>query len=326
MSWEWQNDQPAWNLSSPYQDLSGFQDAYAKIAAQQVGLGSGDRPGLVTRLNDVASQFKTQFKNLVGRDPTNDEINQFYQQSGGNVIANSPSGRSENNTTDVRNQIVQYVGDSFQQQAKDYATQQLTGQQGQANQLADMFRTQGRAAISSTEQNLMDYQQKLFEKLRPNLITSLDAQGLLDTGGLNQALAGAQQNLADNAQGYLIDANMHNEQGANQIAFGGASAPYYFQQNQIMQQPGYLQQAGQNALSSNNATYMDNLNYAHQLGLIQAQMKAQQELQPSFLRTFSQSTGQNLGANFNGPNWLSAINAGKTSTPLPGGMPPAPGG
>lgn len=297
----WNEDNQVWNLSNPYG--SAVAPAYDVLAKQQSSLGSNDRMGLVTRLTDVGNQFKTQFTNLVGRAPTSDEIGQFYRDSAGSIISNTQYGRSENDPTGVRNAIQAYTADNFQKAANDTATQKLTDQQGQANQLADMFRTQGNQAISSTEQSLLDYQQKLFERLRPNLITSLDAQGLLDTGGLNQALAGAQQNLATSAQGALLDAHMQNEQGANQIAFGGASAPYYFQQNQITQQPAFLQQMGQNAVGMNYNTYMNDLNYQHQISAMGYQSKLANDAKPSFLDTLGQSFATSLGTS--GGQWFS---------------------
>lgn len=287
-------------IDNPYADLSGFQAAYQPIWQQTVDLNSDsaqNRQIIAGRLGAVGDEFKNLFTNLVGRAPTNDELNQFFKESASQVVTNSANGlgRSEQDPTGVRNQVAQYVGDTFQKQAQDYATQQLQDQQGQANSLADLFRTQGNAAISSTEQSLLDYQSKLFDRLRPNLITSLQSQGLLNTGGMNEAIAGVQGDLANNASNYIAGLKLQNEQGANQIAFGGASAPYYYKQNLIASQPGQLQAAAQNALGANNQTFMSNLDYQHQLGMIQARMKAQQELQPSFLRTMGQSFADNFG-------------------------------
>lgn len=280
-----------------YTGLSGYQTAQQQLLqGQAASAGNNAAAGDITnRLHSVGDEFSNLFTNLVGRAPTDDELSQFFSQSGGSVIANSPLQRSETNPTDVRNQIAQYVGDTFQGAAKDYATQQLTAQQGQANSLADLFRTQGNSAISDTENSLLDYQTKLFNQIRPGLITSLQAQGLLNTGGMDEALAGQQADLANQGSQYIANLKLQNDQAANQISFGGASAPYYYQQGLISQQPGQLAAAGEGALAANTNTFMDNMNYQHQLGLIQAQAQAQQGLQPSFFRTLGQSFGTSMG-------------------------------
>lgn len=296
---------------SLYQQLQGVHSDSAQ-AEQQIG----------TRLNNVTDQFKSSFYNLVGRDPSQDEINTFLSQGAGNIIsqANGGTGRTEADSQNVLNQINQFVGQNFHKAAQDYATQQLQDQQTQANSLADLFRQQGSTAldkyttdtnqgINDTQNALLDYQSKLFDRLRPNLLTSLKAQGLLDTGGLNEAEAGVQGDLANNASQYIAGlkqqqtgniANLRliNEQGANQIAFGGAQAPYLYKQQQITGQPAYLEGQGNGAVNFNNGTYIDNLNYQHQLGLIGAQADAQQRLQPSFMRTLGQSTAQSMGNQF----------------------------
>lgn len=296
-----------------YNNLSGYQSAYQRLAEQQSSLGSNARADLDMRLNQVGSQFSTMFKNLVGRDANETELNQFFTESGGNIIYNSPLGRSEADTLNVRNQIGTYVGDTFQGAANDNAEQQLKGQQAEANSLADLFRTQGRQAISDTESGLLDYQQRLFERLRPNLITSLQAQGLLNTGALSQSIAGAQGDLATAAQGQLLDMRYQNEQGANAIAYGGASAPYMFKQQQIMNQPSMFQQSGADALNRAFQTYTQNLDFQQRSAMMNQQASLQRGMQPSFLQTLGQSAATSLGQNLNGPAWMQAASKSKSA-------------
>lgn len=256
-----------------------------------------------TVVQQNVNDFASQFENLVGRAPTQDEIGKFVSNY---VVPNTRNLTDPNSSQRQQGGsfINQFVGQNFQNAAKDYATQQLEGQQGEANRLADLYRTQGNNAISGIEQQLLDYQSKLFDKLRPNLLTSLKAQGLLDTGGLNEAIAGKQGDLANEASNYLAQLKYQNEMGANDIAFGGASAPYYYKQGIITQQPEQMFAQGQNALNFNNQMYMSNLDYAHQLGLIQAQ----QQNKPSFLT----SLGHNMLTGFsNAFNPLSATEAYK---------------
>lgn len=293
-------------IDNPYANLGGFQSAYQKLWEQAVGLNSDSataRQQIAGRLSDVGNQFKSLFQTLVGRSATDDELNKFYSESGGNIIANSPLGRSETDSLNVRNQIGTYVGDTFQNEANSYAEQQLQGQQGEANRLADLFRSQGRQAISDTEAGLLDYQQRLFERLRPNLITSLQAQGLLNTGALNESLAGAAQDLGTAAQGSLLDARLQNENQANAIAYGGQAAPYLFKQGQITAQPDYLRGQSTDALNRAFQTYTQNLNFAQQSALANQQAKLQRGLQPSFLNTLGQSFATQLGKS--GGQWFS---------------------
>lgn len=293
--------------TNPY-DITSNPDIYNQIMAAYNNQVSINRPGgsptpnaqdaknYTGLVNSAASQFASQFENLVGRAPTQDETNKFYTNF---IIPHSNDIGSSYGSTfnqQIDSNINQFVGENYQKAAQDYATQQLQGQQDQANSLADLFRTQGNQAISDTESSLLDYQSQLFDRLRPNLLTSLKAQGLLDTGGLNEALAGQQGDLANSAANYVAQLKLQNDQQANNIAFSGASAPYQYQQSQIMNQPGQLQAAGQNALGITTNTLMDNLNYQHQLGLIQAQTNAQSSLQPSFLRTLGQSFGNSMGS------------------------------
>jgi hypothetical protein len=296
--------------------LSGYNTAYQQLLKQQQSLGSNATADLHNRLNAVGTQFTQLWTNLVGRAPTPDELDAFYSTNAGNIIANSANGtaRSETDPTNVRNQIAQYVGDTGQRAAQDYATQQLEAQQAKANELADLFRTQGRKAISDTEAGLLDYQNRLFERLRPNLLTSLQAQGLLNTGGMNEAFAGKAKDLSDQGQQFLLQAQLDNENQANAIAYGGASAPYMFKQSNIMNQPNMLMQSGQNALNANTNTFMSNLDYTHQLGLLAQQNKYMQENQPSFLRTFGQTAATSLGNNFSIPQWIAASNSGAKSS------------
>lgn len=252
------------------------------------------------RLNNATDQFASSFKNLVGRAPTQDEINQFLSQSAGSLISNAANGtgRSEQDQQSILNGINQFVGQNFHQAAQDYATQQLQQQQAGWNNLADTALSQGNDAINATQQSLLDYQSKLFDRVRPNLLTSLKAQGLLDTGGMNDAVAGVQGDLANNALQYIAQLQLQNRQNANNIRLSGQAAPLQFLQSNTTNAPNYLDQMGQGALGFNNGTFMDNLNYQHQLGLIQAQANAQAQLQPSFMRTLGQSFANNMGSQF----------------------------
>jgi hypothetical protein len=294
----------AWNfrgettIDNKYSDSAGYQTAYQQLFDQLASLNSDSeqaRQGQAGALTDVANQFNSLWTNLVGRAPTSEETDSFLSSNAGSIItsAGGGTGRVGGDSVNIRNQIAQYVGDTGAKAAQDYATTQLQGQQGEANRLSELFRSQGRTAISDTEGKLLDYQQRLFERLRPNLITSLQAQGLLNTGALNESLAGAAKDLSDASQSTLLDMNYQNEQGANAIAYGGQSAPYAFQQQQIMSQPGYLQAQGGDALNRAFQTFSQNLDFRNQAQLINLQARSQPRL--SFFDTFGQSLATAAG-------------------------------
>ena len=244
--------------------------------------------------NQSLQQFKSQFSDMVGRAPNGDEIQTFVNNY---LIPNEANIRNSASpqVTNASSYINQFIGQNYNQAAQATATQKLQDQQAQANSLGDLFEQQGNSAINSTEQSLLDYQSKLFDRLRPNLITSLKSQGLLDTGGMNEAMAGVQGDLANQASNYIAQLNLANKQGANQIRFAGAAAPYQYQAGAITNNPAMMFQVGQGALGQNNSVFNSNLDYAHQLGLINAQASAQSSLQPSFLRTFGQGFAGSLG-------------------------------
>jgi len=246
------------------------------------------------KVNNLTTDFSNSFQNLVGRAPTQDELSQFVTQyviPNTNDLANPGSTKSQDPNTYINS----FVGNTFQQQAKDYATQQLQNQQSQATDLANQYRTMGQQALDSTSQYLQNYDQQLFNRLQPQILTSLQSQGLLNTGGLNEALAGAQKDLAGQAQGYLADANLQMQNQANQIQFGGASAPYQYQQANILNQVPYMQQ--QAGISQNNAqnTFMNQLQFQDQLALQSNYFKNMQDMQPSFMRTLGQSFAGGFG-------------------------------
>lgn len=303
-----------------YKDTQGYKDLYNQIL--QKGAGAGwDSNNTSSKLDQYHSQFANLYQNLVGAAPTDEDSAKFFSTVGNDVL-NSDAGFSRTTSTDLSNQTKGFISDTFQGKAQDVAQQQLQAQQGQAQSLADLYRSQGREAISSVEGQLQDYQSRLFDKLRPQLMTSLQSQGLLNTGGLNEAFAGQAKDLAANTSQYLTDARLANENQANAISYGGAAAPYLYKQNQITNQVPYLQGQGLNALNYNNNLAMSNLQYNQNLGLMAYQNKLQQDAQPGLLgrlgQSFVTSVGTNAGSNLSGPAWASALNGGGSKPPNKG--------
>lgn len=293
-------------LQDQYVYTPGFGTA-VQAAGEKWGGGGTDT------IAQAAGQFNSLFRNLVGRDPTPDEANTFYTSH----LARRPWEYGDANSQDyraLRDTATSFINDNFQQQIQEGVNAELQAQQGEATRLADLFRSQGNQAINGVESSLLNYQQKLFERLRPQLLTSLQSQGLLDTGGLNMALAGQQGDLARDAGQQIANLRYENDMKANEIAFGGASAPYQFNMGMAQNRVPYLQQQAQGALGNLFNQRFADQQFGNQLSLLNRQAQIQREMRPSFLGTLGQSTalsmGQNLGQWFNPKTAQSAANGG----------------
>jgi len=264
----------------------------------QGGWTAGNFSDFNNRVGTLQSTFASQFQNLVGRAPTQAEIDQFSSQYIAPNVTNIMNPNSPQNL-DPSSYINQFVGNNFQQAAQDTATQKLQAQQAQAQQLGQQYMQGAQQGIDATSQYMQNYDQQLFNRLQPQIMTSLQSQGLLNTGGLNEAMAGAQKDLAGQANGYLANAELQAQNQANQIAFGGASAPYQYQQSNYLNQVPYMQQQANTAMGQNYNTMSNALNYQYQLGLQNNYFQQQQNMQPSFMRTLGQgfagSVGNGLG-------------------------------
>lgn len=270
---------------------TGGGDLLAALYAAEGGGYTAKRPQYDTQINAALADFSGQFKNLVGRDPTVEERGAYL----GNLVGSSGLDAFRNNRGLELNALTsQYIGYQYADEANRIAQEQLVGQQGEANRLADLFQTQGNTAINNTEGALLDYQNRLFERLRPNLITSLQAQGLLNTGALNTSIAGAQGDLAAAGSEEMRNLRLQNEQQANAIRFAGQSAPYEFQQQQILNRPGMLQQQANTGLANAYNTFTNQLNFQNQ----QALMRLQQQLQPRQSGGFFKNLGSALAPSF----------------------------
>jgi hypothetical protein len=261
-----------------------------------------------------AQTFQNLFRQLVGRDADETETNSFYENVAGNARQYGQTF-SQGSTSDY---VKDFVASNFQRTAEDQALSELQKQQQQATSLADLYRNQGRQAISGVEGRLQDYQSRLFEKLRPQLITSLQSQGLLNTGGLNEAFAGAAKDLAADTSNYLTDQYLQNEQGANAIAFGGASAPYEYAKQQALGRTGQLQAQGESAIQRAFQQRVMDQQFNNQMNLMNRQATIQNSMQPSFLRTMSQNFATSLGQNLG--KWGSPETGEKAAKMYAGGM------
>jgi hypothetical protein len=304
--------------------MATFQDLLNQRRAAQSGRYGYDQNYGVesydqsqSRLTEAVNQFNTLFRTYVGRDPDETDRSQFID----GILADPrwvQVGASESlGLSDLRDPSVQFIQDRFQRQAEQQATLELQNQQTQANSLANLFRTQGQGAIdtyrqsletglSETESGLIDFQNRLFERLRPQLLTSLQAQGLLNTGGLNEAFSGAAKDLSDASQQSLLASRMginedvaqrqlENEQAALAISQGAAADPYNLQRQLALNRVPNFMQAGQDALTRAYQDRVNEMQYNRQYQLAGLQNIFDRDNQPSFLRTFSQNAAGSLG-------------------------------
>ena len=203
----------------------------------------------VANFKSYASTFGNQFKNFVGRDPTPEEYNTFFSEV---IIPMQPWFQ-----TPEKLQVSQLASDVLAKNFSTLAQEEAQKKaEGQAQSLVapgspfDIWQQAYLSSISDTEKSLQDYQTKLFEKLRPSLLTSLQAQGLLNTGALETTFAGAAKDLSEASQNYL--ANLKS-QAATDIAgqkYAIQSAPGQFGLQNIFAVPGNLTAYGQNALQN----------------------------------------------------------------------------
>jgi len=413
-------------VGTPYGNTQGAKDLIYNYK-KNLGIRGWKPEEINSQVQGYANEFASQFKNLVGRDPTSDEYSKFFQsvvvpdqpwmqplnpdqfgqRTGGhiyNTYSRTAQDEQQKRTEDKANQstarnkalnrLQKYVGISSKWdtgansgdihdalvatlpgneasnpnalKASDVSDATLakmglsrsnfmdmlkqrdilnsqsgeewtdlptffTDQQPvtfpggdssyytpQVEGLINQFRTDGNKAIDRYQESvnksiddvgssLADFQSRLMEKIRPQLLTSLQAQGLLNTGGLNEAFAGQAKDLTDTASQYMAGLKssaaqdvagqrLQNEQMALdlprniqsqealadlQSRIGQQQLPFELQRQNTLGQMSNMTQYGQNALQnawnySNNAN-LANLNYQNQSKLL----SQQQGYQPS---------------------------------------------
>lgn len=292
-------------VDTPFGGESGFGSAYQQAYKQAQGLhaDSGQtEQDIVNRLNTLGNQFTNLFTSLVGRAPTSDEQNQFFNENAGGIITGIPTGRIEDQPTNARNQVAQYISDTFQGAAKN-----------QAQTLADQAQAKGLQAITGSggvEDQLNAYASKLMDQLRPQLITSLASQGLLHSGASDEAFAGALKDLGTQNTGFIQSALLQNALNPTQLAnsFAGGLVPG-------------LVGAGENALSSNLANETANLDQIRQANQMAYENSLLQGNQPSLLqrlgRGFVTNFGESAGTGFG--NTFSNLGTAGFNAMLPSG-------
>lgn len=285
------------NYNGTYKDVGGAEDAYNKILSQVQGVHSDSgvaRQNITNNINQAGDQFKSLFKNNIGRDATDDELSKFFQQSGDTL-----ADQTYRSGQPLRNYTAQFIGDNFQQEANTEAKNKLSDLATQAGGLADNFMSMGQKSLASLTDSLRSYQTSLFDKLHPQLSLAAQAGGYQDSGGQTLQEQGALKDLGNQAAGILIPYGQQIQDQANAIRYGGTSAPYSLASSFAANQPNVNAAFGAGGLNFNDTNSMANLNLQRQLQLMRSNMLNQSDLwtntQPSFGTTLGNSFANSFG-------------------------------
>lgn len=266
-----------------YGNSQAFQDLLSQYDPKTNLINTDQATMQQGRLRGYADTFASQFKNLVGRDPTTAEYNEFF----GQVVAPNKPWLDQVDQSKLAEQTTGLLNSAFSSTVSDAATQKA---QNQVNTLLssggplDTYQQALDKSLGDTQKSLQDYQSRLFEKIRPQLLTSLQAQGLLDTGGLNEAFAGVAGDLDSEAQNFLSQAKSSNDADVANKRLAISSSPTNSSLSNIFSTVPNLTQSGQGALNNVFSNYMNtnlaNINASNQRNLYQMQL----DNQPSVLQ------------------------------------------
>lgn len=255
---------------------------YAQTLVQNLANSGTDAARIEAEVRGREDLYRNLYQNFVGRAPTEEEMGQLFT----NVAPSSGFATDVNFTQELRDRTASYISDSFRNQAELQSELELQNQVGQAQTLADQFRQQGEQSLTGVEAELKRFTEDVFERVRPNLMTSLAAQGLLNTGGLNQAISGTLGDLTRERENFLMNKRLENEQTANQIAFAGAQAPLAFQQAQSLNRVPSLAALGTQAIGANYNRDILNRQFQHNANMLN--MKNRFNSGPGFLSQLGQ--------------------------------------
>lgn len=254
----------------PYAQSPAFQQVINSFEDPNIG-NTSNADNWRQKIQGYADTFGSQFKNLAGRDPTADEYNTFFQQ----VILPENIGSSATPSQATIEQGAEgLIKNAFSGTIQDAVTKKAQGIADSAvapGSAFDTWQKSMEANVKSTSDQLQDYQTKLFEKLRPQLLTSLQSQGLLDSGALNEAFAGKAADLTDASSNYIAGIQTQTDQNIANTKYGITSSPANTAlQNTFATVPN-LTQNGQQALQNAFNSSMMQQQYNNQLSLLNNQ-------------------------------------------------------
>lgn len=247
--------------------IAGYEDM-----AKRFNVSKENRDPTFQQVSGYADTFRQQFKNYVGRDPNSQEFNQFFkslatdspwaQEAGGFAVKQREATKGL-----IKDYFTSTAADEAERRAREQTTTALA-----PGSAFDQWANSYRGSLSETEKSLQDYQSRLFEKLRPQLLTSLKSQGLLDSGALNTAFAGAAKDLGQASTDFLTSAKMGVEQDIGNRKYAIQSAPGDFALQNTFNTVPNLQGAGQAALNNVFSSYMQDQQFKHQMQMMERQM------------------------------------------------------
>lgn len=221
------------NFSGPYGGSSSYDTLYNQILGNLKPTGGvWDYGATQNVLDQYGNDFSQQFQNAVGRPPTADEINQFYQKAVTPVL-NTQSGFS---STDPNAVVSQYIPQAYQTQIQQNQISQLPGLE---QQIAGLSSNVG----AETARQLADPNSGAYQEFSG----SMNNLGITPSSGAFQAGEGA---TVGNAASQTMQ-NLLSSLGGGAIA--GAQSPTF---QGIY---GQGQQAGAGLASNNQNLYDFNL-------------------------------------------------------------------
>lgn len=165
-----------------YFDWSNFgTGAQKRFTSQTPFWGSGEMSNpFEQEVMQGTDLFKQQFKNLLGRDPTPDELGQFQV----NALAGALPNAQNPGYGALSGLASSYIQNQFGPQAADYQKKQQTQQLGQSeNQLQDIVNK----TMSNTTSALTDPNSQIYQKLAG----SMNNLGITPSSGAFQAGVGS---------------------------------------------------------------------------------------------------------------------------------------
>lgn len=167
-----------------YQNSDAYGDLYRRIIGN-TGPGGfvWNQQNTTGKLGDMATQFAGMFRNLTGRDPTDQEYNAMFQNIG-NQVATSPSGFSGTSYADFQNLFAPYIQNTYGSDIQQFQQGQQQSQLDKAQKtIQDLIGKQ----TAATAANLTDPNSKTFQAFAGNL----NNLGITPGSGAFQAGLGA---------------------------------------------------------------------------------------------------------------------------------------
>ena len=285
---------------TPYGQSQNLQSILQSYKASGKGTAQASQD-----IQGYADTFQQMFNSFVGRDPTSQEYDQFL----GDVVQNDQPWSKNLDSNQLRQETQGLLSQFYTGEAQKTAQQKLQDTANAAvapGSAFDQWQQSYMKSLDDVSSSLQDYQSKLFEKIRPQLLTSLKAQGLLDTGGLNQALAGTAGDLASASQNYMAQAKGQAAQDIANQKYNVMSQPTNYAMSSAFNSVPNLTQSGQTSLQNVYGnmvnTNMANLNNSFANDMYSRQLSNQ----PSLLQQYggailggaAGSFGSSLGSSF----------------------------